>query len=59
MMIWAKLGWNGQIGSGEGYFEMLVTYFRYFAIISPLEKGMVLHLTKRYCSSSKYVLCYV
>ena len=40
MMHCAKFGWNRSSGSGEENFLILSMYFRYFEIISPLERAV-------------------
>ena len=56
-MIFAKFVYNWPFGSGEEDFQILSMYFRYFVIISPLEKGIALYLNKLESPLHKFVLC--
>ena len=47
---------NGSVVLEKKIFKILSMYFRYFVIISPLEKGVALHLNKLEFPSPKDAL---
>ena len=55
-MFWANFSWNWHRGSGEEGFEILLMYFSLFRYNLPLEKSVVLLLSKHESQSSKDAL---